>query len=364
MHVDELIQVGKLLGLGSPSEISAVEEAIAREAAVAGDLQLAFDLCLGLTKKGHGSVWDLCAAIARGPSLENMNINSRKHLLGFALSHCDEESISELLHAWKELDMQGQCTKLMMMSGTNCSNSQVQSSLLSSLQGNNIQNVGEFKDYFELVDGVSRDDQESFLDSIMEMLFFVAKDLPIENRTKLSTFLRENGKFLSFAYLQLPWLLELTKSAEIIKLSPGTQYSSLRTQAIVTILSWLARNGFVPKDSLITSLAKSVIESPSKEADLTGCMLLLNLVDAFNGVEVFEEQLRTREDYQEACSIMTVGMTYCLLHDSGVECDSPAQRRQLLLEKFKEKNTSSSGDWFCNIILFVCLFLQCPVQLL
>ncbi|XP_022971815.1 MAG2-interacting protein 2 isoform X2 [Cucurbita maxima] len=344
IHVEELIQVGKLLGLSSPTEISAVEEAIAREAAVAGDLQLAFDLCLGLTKKGHGSVWDLCAAIARGPSLENMDINSRKHLLGFSLSHCDEESISELLHAWKELDMQGQCAKLMVMAGTDCSNPPVQSSLLSSFQGNNIQNIGEFKNCFELVDGVGRNDQESFLESTMNRLLLVAKDLPVENRTKLATFLRENGKILSFAYLQLPWLLELSKNAEIKKLDPGTEYSSLKTQAIATLLSWLARNGFVPKDSLITSLAKSVIESPTKVADLTGCLLLLNLVDAFNGVEVFEEQLRTREDYQEASSIMTVGMTYCLLHDSRVACDGPTQRRQLLLEKFKEKNTFSSDQ--------------------
>ncbi|KAA0038366.1 MAG2-interacting protein 2 [Cucumis melo var. makuwa] len=339
MHVDELIQVGKLLGLSSPTEISAVEEAIAREAAVAGDLQLAFDLCLGLTKKGHGSVWDLCAAIARGPSLENMDINYRKHLLGFALSHCDEESISELLHAWKELDMQGQCSKLMMMAGTDCSSPPAQSSLLSSLQGTNIQDIGESKYCFELVG-----DQESILDSTLSWLLSVAKELPVENRTKLDTFLRENGKILSFAYSQLPWLLELSKRAEIKKLGTGTEYSSLKTQAIVTSLSWLARNGFVPKDSLITSLAKSVIECPTKEADLTGCTLLLNLVDAFNGVEVFEEQLRTREDYQKASSIMAVGMTYCLLHDSGVECDSSSQRRQLLLEKFKEKNTFNSDQ--------------------
>lgn len=347
MHVDELIQVGKLLGLSSPTEISAIEEATAREAAVAGDLQLAFDLCLGLTKKGHGSVWDLCAAIARGPSLENMDINSRKHLLGFALSHCDEESISELLHAWKELDMQGQCSKLMMMAGTDCSSPPVQSSLLSSLQGTSIQNIGESKNCFELVG-----DQESILDGTLNCLLSVAKELPVENRTKLDTFLRENGKILSFAYLQLPWLLELSKRAEIKKLGTGTEYSSLKTQAIVTSLSWLARNGFVPKDSLITSLAKSVIECPTKEGDLTGCILLLNLVDAFNGVEVFEEQLRTREDYQKASSIMTVGMTYCLVHDSGVECDSSSQRRQLLLEKFKEKNTFNSGDLLCFLYYF------------
>ena len=117
LHVDELIEVAKLLGLRSSDDISAVEEAIAREAAVAGDLQLAFDLCLVLAKKGHGLVWDLCAAIARGPALENMDVSSRKQLIGFALSHCDAESIGELLHAWKDLDMQGQCDTLLMSTG-------------------------------------------------------------------------------------------------------------------------------------------------------------------------------------------------------------------------------------------------------
>ncbi|GJZ78464.1 MAG2-interacting protein 2 [Tanacetum coccineum] len=117
LNVDELIEIAKLLGLNSQDEISSVQEAIAREAAVAGDLQLAFDLCLIMAKKGHGPVWDLCTALARGPALENMDINSRKQLLGFALSHCDKDSIGELLHAWKDLDMISQCEKLSTLTG-------------------------------------------------------------------------------------------------------------------------------------------------------------------------------------------------------------------------------------------------------
>ncbi|WJZ84465.1 hypothetical protein VitviT2T_004068 [Vitis vinifera] len=107
LQVDELIEIAKLLGLNSQDDVSAVEEAIARKVVVAGDLQLAFDLCLSLAKKGHGPIWDLCVVIARGPTLENMDINSQKQLLGFALNHCDEESIGERLHAWKDLDTQG-----------------------------------------------------------------------------------------------------------------------------------------------------------------------------------------------------------------------------------------------------------------
>lgn len=325
LHVDELIEVAKLLQLSSPEDISAVEEAIAREAAVAGDLQLAFDLCLVLAKKGHGVIWDLCAAIARGPSLEDMDISSRKHLLGFALSHCDEESIGELLHAWKDLDMQGQCETLMMWTGTNSPNFSVQGHSFASFAVQEVQ-----------------------FDSVKDVLSAVAKSMPIGNDWESG--LRDNGKFLSFAALQLPWLLELSRKEENgKKLIPGVisgkQYVSIRMQAVVTILSWLARNGFAPRDDLIASLAKSIVEPPaSEEEDIMGCTFLLNLVDAFTGVEIIEEQLRTRKDYQEISSIMNVGMMYSLLHNSGLESVGPGKRRELLFRKFKEKHTPPNSD--------------------
>ncbi|OMO87876.1 Secretory pathway Sec39 [Corchorus capsularis] len=350
LHVDEVIEVAKLLGLSSLDEISAVEEAIAREAAVAGDLQLAFDLCLVLTKKGHGHIWDLCAAIARGPSLENMDISSRKQLLGFALSHCDEESLSELLHAWKELDMQGQCETLMTLTGTNSPNFSVQGSSVISLPGYSIRDMLDLKNSSELVEGFNSADQEIHFNSIKNTLSLVAKSLPVENGTNWEQLLQENGKIFSFAAIQLPWLLELTRKSEHSKkftsgLIPGKQYVSVRTQAVITILSWLARNGFAPRDDLLASLAKSIMEPPvTEEEDVIGCSFLLNLVDAFSGVEVIEEQLRNRENYLETCSIMNVGMTYSILHNAGVDCEDPAQRRQLLLRKFKEKNKPLNSD--------------------
>ncbi|XP_052303257.1 MAG2-interacting protein 2 isoform X2 [Populus trichocarpa] len=349
LHVDELIEVAKLLGLNSSDDISTVQEAIAREAAVAGDLQLAFDLCLVLAKKGHGPVWDLCAAIARGPALENIDIGSRKQLLGFALSHCDEESIGELLHAWKDLDMQGQCENLSILTGTIPSSFSDQGSSITSLPAHGIEEIVDLKDCSELVGGAGSGDQEICFSNIKNTLSFVTKNWHVDSGTDLESFLRENGKLLSFATIQLPWLLELSKKAENGKkfsnFIPGKHYVSIRTEAGVTILSWLARNGFAPRDDVIASLAKSIIEPPAtEEEDITGCSFLLNLVDAFSGVEIIEEQLKMRENYQEICSIMNVGMTYSLLHNSGVECKGPAQRRELLLRKFKEKHKLPSSD--------------------
>ncbi|KAI5423182.1 hypothetical protein KIW84_046246 [Lathyrus oleraceus] len=50
-HVEELVEVVRLLSLRSADDVPAVEEAIAREAAVSGDLQLASDLCLCFGQK-------------------------------------------------------------------------------------------------------------------------------------------------------------------------------------------------------------------------------------------------------------------------------------------------------------------------
>ncbi|WJX34291.1 hypothetical protein P8452_22417 [Trifolium repens] len=344
-HVDELIEVARLLGLRSADDVSAVEEAIAREAAVSGDLQLAFDLCLVLARKGHGNIWDLCAAIARGPALDNMDVDSRKQLLGFALSHCDEESIGELLHAWKDLDIQGQCETLIVSTGTNPSNFSVQGSTAESLQNQSFQKILDRNMRFQEFDGNSTDNQDVHLEKMKEMLSVVAKPLAVGNLTDWASGLTENGKVLSFAALQLPWLIELSRKRHLNeKLSTGKQYLNIRAQAVVTILSWLARNGFAPRDNLIASLARSVMEPPvTEEEDITGCSYLLNLVDAFNGVEIIEEQLKIRKDYQEICSIMNVGMAYSLLHNSGAGTD-PVQRKELLKRRFKEKHTSPSSD--------------------
>ncbi|XP_057520836.1 MAG2-interacting protein 2 isoform X2 [Amaranthus tricolor] len=339
LNVDEIINVAKLLGLSSQEDISVVQEAIAREAAVAGDLQLAFDLCLVLARKGHGLVWDLCAAIAKGPAIENMDLSSRKQLLGFALCHCDDESIGDLLHAWKDLDMQDQLDSLMMLTGT--PDFSVKGSSMNLASGHTVQSV--------LVGDISKH-EENHLNNIKMIISKVAKDLPVANGTSWDDVLREDGKVLSFANLQLPWLVQLSCDSELVKhfdrvSVPGKQYLSVRIQVVTIILSWLARNGFAPRDDLISSLAKSIMEPPvTEEDDVLGCSFLLNLVDALHGVEVIEQQLNAREDYQEICSLMNVGMIYSLLHNSEVECKDPLQRRELIWRKFQEKISSEDLD--------------------
>lgn len=339
LNVDELIEIAKLLGLSSQEEISIVQEAIAREAAFTGDVQLAFDLCLVLAKKGHGSIWDLCAALARSQALESMDSKSKKLLLGFALSHCDEESIGELLQEWKDLDMQDQCETLIMLTGREPSEFSEPSS----------STPGEFSGRTY----VSFENKEPLVAKLKSLLSLVVQNLSSENGYDWEYLLKENGKVISFAASQLPWLLKLCEDEALGKSltsdSVSTiQHVSIRTRAVMTILSWLTRSGFTPKDDLIGSLAKSIMEPPVSDGeDVIGCSVLLNLIDAFHGAEIIEDQLKVRENYSEFSSLMNVGMIYSLLHSYGIECKNPAQRREVLMNTLQKKHkTLSSGDFF------------------
>lgn len=345
LHFEEIIDVAKLLGLRSEEEIAAVEEAIAREAVVNGDLQLAFDLCLNLIKKGHGEVWDLCSAIARGPQLDNLDTSTREKLLGFSLSHCDGESVGELLNAWKELDVHGKFEQLMVSTGTNPPNFFLDGSTYTPLPVQSVQDI------LDLREDISHD--RDHVGIAKEMLSKVCMDLTNDDTYSWESTFAENRKLLSFSALELPWLLKLSNG----EVYDGNEHSSetnhsirryrfsSKTEATNSILYWLGVNSFAPSDDLIMFLAKSVMEPPVGEDDyVLSCSILLNLMDPFNGVKTIEEELKNRECYQEISSIMNVGMIYSSLNSSKKECSTPEQRRNLLLHKFHEKFTSIDSD--------------------
>ncbi|XP_073292869.1 MAG2-interacting protein 2 isoform X1 [Primulina huaijiensis] len=341
LNVDDLIEIAKLLGLSAQEDISNVQELIAREAAFSGDVQLAFDLCLVLAKKGHGSVWDLCAAIARSQVLESMDSKSQKLLLGFALSHCDEESIGELLHEWKDLDMQDRCETLITLTRREPSEFSEQ--------------VSSYSGSFSGTVDVSFEDQEAQFAKVKNFISMMAENIFSENGLDWESFFREKGKLVSFAASWLPFLHELSEEAEFGKKIASDSVSSYqnvstRTRAVATILSWLTRNDFTPRDDLIASLAKSIMEPPVSDVDdVIGCSILLNLIDAVRGVEIIEEQLSFRGSYYEFSSLMNMGMIYSLLHNYGMKCENPSQRRELLMSKFKERHKSLNSDEWNNV---------------
>jgi neuroblastoma-amplified sequence len=341
LHFEEIIGVARLLGLRSEEKLAAVEEAVAREAVVNDDLQLAFDICLNLTKKGHGAVWDLCVAIARGPALDNLDTSTREKLLGFSLNHCDEESVGELLIAWKELDLHDKFGKLMISTETSPPNFLIDGSSITTLP------VQSMQDILDLRGDSSYDSDKDHVEIVREMLSKVCMDLPNEDAHTWETMLAENRKLLSFSSLELPWLLNLCHNEEQdgevqasrIDDPTGKYRFSTKAEATISIIYWLAINGFAPNDNLVMILAKSIIEPPvNEEHDVLGCSVFLNLVDPFKGVKIIEQELKKRECYQEISSFMNIGMLYSSLNNSK-ECSTAEQRRNLLLHKFHEKFT-------------------------
>ncbi|KAG0498126.1 hypothetical protein HPP92_002817 [Vanilla planifolia] len=355
LNVEELIDVAKLLGLGSPDDIAAVEEAAAREAAVAGDLQVALELCLVLAKKGHGAIWDLCVAIARGPNLDNIDTGSRKQLLGFALCHCDQESIGELLRAWKEVDMHMHFEQLMLLTKSCPPNFSSHGCSLVPLPCNSLRDILSLRETSEPSNDNHMED-ETYLkvqfDSLKTVLSRVADECLNEGGISWESLLKENWKFLSFTALELPWLLELSSKVEYDRKAipgarspPGKHCFSIRLQAVVNILKRLAVDDIAPSDELIILLAKSIMVSPvTEEDDVLGCSFLLNLLDALRGVEVIEEELKQREIYHEIFSIMNIGMSYSSIQNLHKGCSTPSQRRGLLFQKFREKYASLDSD--------------------
>ncbi|EPS68666.1 hypothetical protein M569_06101, partial [Genlisea aurea] len=333
MNVDELIEIARLLGLSSQEEISAVQEAIAREAAFAGDMQLAFDLCLVLAKRGHGSIWDLCTALARSKALEDVNSKSLKFLLGFALGHCDDESIVELLQEWKDLDLQDNSDSLISFTGEESVEfSEISVSIPLEFSGRN-----------------QATDSKQLYSKASHFISLVARESSCKTEYDWNS-LEKNEKVINFTCSKLPWLIKLGESDEFGKgltfdSTTSVYHVSIRARALMTILSWLARNYFIPRDDLIASLAKSVMEFHfSDEEDILGCSILLNLVDPIHGAEIIENQLQARENDTEFSHLMTVGLIYSFLHSSSSDCKSPAQKRELLLNIFQKKPKTLSSE--------------------
>ncbi|KAG6557446.1 hypothetical protein Mapa_000718 [Marchantia paleacea] len=352
LNVPEIMNVASLLGLTSSDEQAAVEAAIAREAAGAGDFGLARDLCLGLVKKGHGAIWDLCAALGRGPDFDRMDLNTRKEFLGFALGHCDEESVGELLNAWKEFDLMSSCNvlgravkRLDMGVEEHEKVGTCVSEFLKSDRGS-VSSSEDTEPWSEERQG------KSLWEEAKLALSHVA--IKCEKSEDWELYLQENRKVFGFIGVNLPWLVKISALSQDVdnddQVDVGAddgwmeideewqpnlpkECQSQRAQAAALILLGLANYDIVPDDSLILLLVREAVQTPvTKEDDIVGCGYLLNLHDVHRGTEFLEEELQRRGSAQGAHQALDLVMTFSSLQESASVLRNPQERRRALRE--------------------------------
>jgi hypothetical protein len=312
LNLPEIMEVAMLLGLNSPGDIARVEAAIAREAAGAGDFALAEDLCLGLVKKNHGEIWDLCAALARGSQTEGIDPAARTQLLGFALSYCDEESIGQLLAEWRDANMVEECQKL----GLPVAAANDQEGMSSTLTNGQHKTGHVEGDFYEVLSSVTVSDEHS-------------PDTPrIEHK-----------KYATFARHQLPRLLELSSNDNLrgvetidnISHELASECSKPSLIATSLLVHGITNYGLVWSDHLVVNLALEALRSISNHSDIVGCGYLMNLKDAQMGAEVLEQEVGRHDEYEDSVKILHMAQLYAAVQDASTSSSLPSERREILL---------------------------------
>ncbi|KAH7288226.1 hypothetical protein KP509_31G017900 [Ceratopteris richardii] len=305
LQVDDILDIARSLGLDSNDEIDEVKEAIARQAAASGQIDLALHLCRDLMRRGHKSIWELCAAIARGPELEEINVQLRKELLGFAISHCDDSSISQLLGTWKELDLSERCIR-------------VKDAVRES----------PYSNYACKADLPQQDDH--LPEYLMELL---RKVTHLDGDNSL-----QPPKFSPHILCShFPWLLQ----AAAMDLSESGDWQEkhidLVTDALTTVLLGLAHNSLNAKDELVCKLAQMFLSKFSKELVGLGC--LFNLQDSRKAIKLLSDEIDKGKDLRRTFKILSLAFKFALLLEEEDDVNftvDPMARRERLITLLKE----------------------------
>ncbi|KAL2652320.1 hypothetical protein R1flu_020448 [Riccia fluitans] len=350
-YVPEIMNLASLLGLTSEDEQAAVEAAIAREAAGAGDFGLARDLCLGLVRKGHGHIWDLCAALGRGPDFDGMDLSTRKELLSFALAHCDVESVGELLGAWKEFDLMNSCNDLGRVVNRP-----------AAMAVADYENVGMSISQLLKSDLDSKEKRVNSVWQETKLALSQVAGAKSKCGGDWESYFKENRKALGFLGVNLPWLakvksdivpendpenddgwMEVEDEGDDWQIADPKECRIESAQAAALVLRLLAEYDIVADDSLILQLAREAVGSPvCKEDDIVGCGYLLNLRDARHGTEILEEELKRREIDQESQLALDLVVSFSSLQASASVLHTPPDRRNELRKLLSEGGESQS----------------------
>ena len=186
----------------------------------------------------------------------------------------------------------------------------------SSLTGSQLEVRQEGGEFYEALSSVTVSDEHSF-------------DTPrIEHR-----------KYASFAYHQLPQLLELSSndnsrgaetngdiSHELVR--ECSEPSAISTGLLI---HGIASYGLVWSDRLVVKLAQEALRSLSNHSDKVGCGYLMNLKDAHMGAEVLEQKVSRRDEYEDSVKVLHMAQLHAAVHDASISSSLPTERREILL---------------------------------
>eukprot|EP00250_Pteridium_aquilinum_P020730 c24921_g1_i2 orf=108-4601(+) len=307
--VDDVLDIARSLGLNSEDQIAEVKEAIARQAAASGQISVALHFCLELMRRGYKAVWELCAALARGPELEGINLQVRKELLGFAISHCDETSIGQLLMSWKEIDLSERCI-----------------------------------DVKETMNAGDNSEEGFCMEAAYELLHKVAHIGSAEDYVDEKVFSKDQKNILNILCLHLPQLIQAA-DVDSLKLGNWQQDgNNLVSKSVATMLLGLAHGNLLARDELLCHLAHVAMSRLSKDGkSLIGCGYLLNLVDSRTAADFLDQEVQHEEDLKETCKVLNLALKYgSLLQEDAVSTtSSPKLRRERLLMTLRQSNRST-----------------------
>ena len=321
LRVEDVLDIARSLGINSDEHIAMVEEMIARESAASGRISLALDLCLQLMKRGHGPIWDLCAALARGPEVEGITLQLRKELLGFALSYCDEVSVWQLLNTWKQIDLSKRCIEIRKES--------------TSLKGSP-----------QIYDAEIPWDEDKLqtMEEGNKLLCKVTQEF--NQGAGDETFLsKERKKILPGLCIRMPWLLQAAGMESTGDIT-CKQHDDLTLKSVSTILLGLAHTNLIPRDELVCYLAHDAMLEVSKDSkSLVGCGYLLNLSNYQQAVEALEKEFKNRRELKETCKIMRFGLMYGSLQYTLTNPNhSVKHRREKLLMSLRQSKHDVVSD--------------------
>ncbi|GBG89067.1 hypothetical protein CBR_g48777 [Chara braunii] len=298
-RMDEVKKLASLLGLKSAMDRLAVEAAVARQAASCGDVGTAQSVCMQLIMAGYSEIWDLCGALARGSGGAKLDLESARSMLGFSLCHCDEDSVADLMAAWKEMDLKEEYGVLRRAIG---------------LHDNEPEGDGDCK-----VEDATADLWDRGRVALSTLGICVdGNRMPDDKPVPRSV--------AKFATNELLWLMDIRKTC-----GGSEERVDVGMEALAMAAHWLVNLEASVDEAILVEVGRRLIDMCGGRVwDELGLSYLLAVEPREGVVSVLEEQVESRTDYDNLHRLLLMILYYCSVQAQVARVDNAKEVRSIL----------------------------------